>query len=645
MTINYFIAPIPIWQFTDNTGIFAVKGTLTFYRDIARDEKKDVYQDPGGLLKWSNPIILDGVGSVPKLIYYADDELYYLELRDENGQLIATFEHYPIAGGGGGHIVTTEVDYDNQLSNGQFRFQNAKAFTVFSASSAHNIAQSWYFLKDNITGTDEVTFEEFLPGTPPAAIEANPKYYLKYDCSVAATGEALKTIYQPIADVRQFEGKIITFALVARSNTTSTISIDFAQNFGTGGAPSSLVITPIGSQALTTTFTKYYFTATIPSIGGKTIGIDNNDEVQLRINLPLDQLSNVELTNCQFTLTDKQLEYQNKTTFKDVGESLSGILTQRNSYWENLNILKREDVEYLTLTRNADYPNWSPNSFELAANPPVGTILQNSVSTPPPGFLLCDKSVILTSKYPRLFGVLGTSETTPANRLTTATAVPPLVTVTLASNGVVTDAVDVDTGFTITVTQQGTSTLPEIFTIGCTAGSTLKSGAYFNFNTLTPNDTAESIQIILDYNYLNLPTIAGRRVAYVYINSTDDASTVAEKIRTVLDPYAFQTPNLPEPQPEGSIIDINHVPVNPGLGYNKFDVVTLVGGNNAATATIAYVDNFGRVEEMFEVPNSGGNNYPTGVANYNTTGGSGSGLIVRATASGNTINTWSIIKY
>jgi hypothetical protein len=100
-----------------------------------------------------------------------------------------------------------------------------------------------------------------------------PMYYSRTVVnSVAGAGN---TTYkdQRLEDVTRLAGKTVTFSFYAKADANKNISISFDQHFGTGGTPSERV-TSIGTQkiALTTTWTKYSRTFTIPSIAGKTLG-------------------------------------------------------------------------------------------------------------------------------------------------------------------------------------------------------------------------------------------------------------------------------------------------------------------------------------------------------------------------------------
>lgn len=87
-----------------------------------------------------------------------------------------------------------------------------------------------------------------------------------------------------IEDVRTLSGKTVTVSFWAKASTgTPKVAIDFAQAFGTGGSPSTWVGTYAGQATLSTTWTRYSMTVTLPSIAGKTLGTDGNDCLELSV--------------------------------------------------------------------------------------------------------------------------------------------------------------------------------------------------------------------------------------------------------------------------------------------------------------------------------------------------------------------------
>ena len=80
---------------------------------------------------------------------------------------------------------------------------------------------------------------------------------------------------QKIEDVTKLAGKTVTLSFWAKSNAPKNIAVEFRQNFGTGGTPSTQT-EGIGSQkiSLTNQWQHFELTVALPAITGKTLGTD-----------------------------------------------------------------------------------------------------------------------------------------------------------------------------------------------------------------------------------------------------------------------------------------------------------------------------------------------------------------------------------
>ena len=106
---------------------------------------------------------------------------------------------------------------------------------------------------------------------------------------------------QPIENVTICTNQYVTLSFWARTiaGTFSFSSIQFGQNFGTGG--SSTVLTTIASSvSVPNTWTKFVYTFQVPTISGKTIGSDHY--IFIRWNVPSSG-------TWTFRIAQPQLEY------------------------------------------------------------------------------------------------------------------------------------------------------------------------------------------------------------------------------------------------------------------------------------------------------------------------------------------------
>ncbi len=304
----FALGTIPRWEFLDKAGLPNAGGKITFYRSVAKDQKKAVYQDENGLIPYDNPLTLDSIGGVG-LIYFNDDEPYYIVCRDSTDkQKIWEDDNYVPAGGGGGGGGVTEMDYLNYVINGQFLFFDDASISTLPASETA-IADYWYFDKNNTSATDSIDFINFALGstTPPLS----PKYYLHYACTNVPIGETYKDVYIKIKGVESFQGSPIVLAIEQQGTVpVQVLEFRYLQHFGTGGAPSADVGASISSHNVSLTWSKINDTLTLPTISGKTLGTNNDDYIAFIIRLPVNVTTEIDLTNFQINLGSAVLDYE-----------------------------------------------------------------------------------------------------------------------------------------------------------------------------------------------------------------------------------------------------------------------------------------------------------------------------------------------
>lgn len=201
--------------------------------------------------------------------YPNDPEVFIKEkLQDKISKATADTLYLPI---------NTDLSYYNRLINGRFGvWQRGFSFT-FNTANGHTgfTADRWFW-----TQTDGETTISIQ--TLPLLDEGNG-YGFRINRTTAAG--LIPELGQAIEDVRTFAGRSLsfTFASILNSGSPVTVTAVLRQYFGTGGSPSTPVVTQIGQVTLTNTGTReiHQFVVDIPDIAGKTIGTDNNSCAQL----------------------------------------------------------------------------------------------------------------------------------------------------------------------------------------------------------------------------------------------------------------------------------------------------------------------------------------------------------------------------
>ena len=301
MVVEYLLGTIPIWPFFDNNGLPLSNGFLNMRRALNNADEKLVYRDPGGVIPYENPLQLSDVGKTEALIYFANDEPYEIWIEDADHQRINTVFNYVPDGGSGGAPVTVAIDQFNHFLNPQLSFPLSvgsplPANTIVPLTEQGN--SRWEFIKSNTSATDTLAMTPFPLGQ--IAVPGQPVYYASYQCTaVGAGGETFKDIQTRICNVVGFNGATIFVSGWYRSATSSTVEIIFRQFFGTGGLPS-----PTSEQSVTFNCTPSWslFSAVfvINSIAGKTLGTNGDSALSFITRLPLNQISQVDLSNFQF---------------------------------------------------------------------------------------------------------------------------------------------------------------------------------------------------------------------------------------------------------------------------------------------------------------------------------------------------------
>ena len=217
----------------------------------------------------------------------------------------STVSHAASHAEGGSDVVSVTLNQvpnyqssRNRIINGSFDVWQRGATGGNTAGSFN--ADRWLIDFNGTGATRAITRQTFTLGSAPSG---NPRYYLKYNQSVAGSSGTYNNIIQRVEDVRTFAGETITFSLWAKcaSGTVTLPNPDFGQIYGTGGSPSSANYGSFtgGSVVVTTSWARFTFTANIPSISGKTIGTNENSYLALFINLPLNTTFNIDFWGLQ----------------------------------------------------------------------------------------------------------------------------------------------------------------------------------------------------------------------------------------------------------------------------------------------------------------------------------------------------------
>ena len=354
MTLSYSLGFNPKWYFVDNFGKPLGAGQMFTYRSLDKTQKKFVYQDPGGNFPYTDPLLIDENGTAGPIYFQVDStdpqETYYIEVYDRNGVLQWTMDFYlPNGSGGGGSDITTAINTENQIINGEFwrnigQSANPVPSVLTIAPSLHDgfggtTRPDITFVKSNMSATDQLTFNQFILGSNPLTGDISTEFYLNYTCFNAGIGgETFKYIQIPLCShLRNLENASVGVSIWAKCNSGNNIlNLSFIENYGEGTASSGLVYNPIQTITLTNTLTRYLIPTTTPNPSG-TIGQAGNDALYLAIQYPLSVTTSIDivkpsmylgnlLPNADFTNNDRINAIISSPRTGDVRVTLNPVL-------------------------------------------------------------------------------------------------------------------------------------------------------------------------------------------------------------------------------------------------------------------------------------------------------------------------------
>jgi hypothetical protein len=226
----------------------------------------------------------------------------------------------------------------NRIINGAMAI-NQRAFTSNTTSGSFNFDR-WFQI--NSGGSFTVTPQTFTTGAAPVVGYEGRTFFQGITASQSAAGD-YAILDQKIESVRTLAGSTATISFWAKAGSgTPKIGVEIGQYFGSGGSPSASVFTACGAVTLSTSWARYSVTVAVPSISGKTIGTNNDDNLELLLWVSAgstfaSRASSIGIQNNTFQIWGVQVEQgSTATAFQTATGTIQGELLACMRYYYNL---------------------------------------------------------------------------------------------------------------------------------------------------------------------------------------------------------------------------------------------------------------------------------------------------------------------
>jgi hypothetical protein len=113
------------------------------------------------------------------------------------------------------------------------------------------------------------------------AVPGNPTYYSRTVVSSVAGAGNYAVKLQNVENVATLSGQTATLSFWAKADTAKNVAIEFRQEFGSGGSPSSPTSFSVSTVSLTTSWQRYSVMVNVPSISGKILGTNNDHSLAI----------------------------------------------------------------------------------------------------------------------------------------------------------------------------------------------------------------------------------------------------------------------------------------------------------------------------------------------------------------------------
>lgn len=174
-----------------------------------------------------------------------------------------------------GDITNGSLIFRNFITNGNFDiWQRATSQTT----SGYGSDDRW--VNEHVGSSKTASRQTFTLGQ--TDVPNSPTFFSRTVVTSVAGPGNYTVKYQRIENVATLAGRVGVMSFWAKADAAKKMAIEFSQFFGTGGSPSSSVVSfLVWTVNLTTSWQKFTIPVSPPSISGKTLGTNNNSYLQV----------------------------------------------------------------------------------------------------------------------------------------------------------------------------------------------------------------------------------------------------------------------------------------------------------------------------------------------------------------------------
>jgi len=185
--------------------------------------------------------------------------------------------------GGGVSWTNQFLAGKNKIINGDFGIWQRG--TSFSNPTDNTYTADRFTIYGNGSGwTKTVSQQTFTPGTAPVT-GYESAYFYRFNQSVAGSSATYSGAYHRVEDVRTFAGQTATLSMWLKADTARTVNFAINRNYGSGGSGTDYSVVTDATINVTTSWARYTWTFSMPSVSGKTIGAGSFVEIGLKFPL------------------------------------------------------------------------------------------------------------------------------------------------------------------------------------------------------------------------------------------------------------------------------------------------------------------------------------------------------------------------